>query len=353
MAVRCERCGRTFQNKYAVWGHRRACRPHSVKAELAEPASSAYGLAEAELEPLRSQELVDQERELRRRRLALELQEVERQENAARQREMNELTSQIERQAEQETRRGVVEEVCSPFADLRYTLKGYKIPPGLSDAAKRHVQEELKRAGSGRSRYELLKLAEQARDQVYAKALQAQDDLRAEATRAAAERKADLARGRQEAQGQERMTPCPVPPVPDDGLPVVDRLDTQRALTDGNDANEEPGNDTEDEVDSEDGPEEDEWDDNDADTESDAELAERRAPTGLLGPLLTLGAVVAGLALVVKALTPSKVWISDPRNGGDGSFAVGSAPPGSQPPWRVASEMEIQQGLDSGDLRRV
>src|SRR5881397_225097 len=30
----------------------------------------------------------------------------------------------------------------------------------------------------------------------------------------------------------------------------------------------------------------------------------------------------------------ARVWISDPQHGGDGSFAVGSAPPGPQPPWR-------------------
>jgi len=353
MAVRCERCGRTFQNKYAVWGHLRACRSHSVKAEPAEPASLAYGLAGAGLEPQLSQEFADQERELRRRRLALEQRELERQENAARQREMNELMRQIEREAEKETRRGVVEEVCSPFVDLRHTLKGYELPPGLSDAAKRRVEEELKRAGSGRSRHELLKLAEQARDQVYAQVLQAQDDRRAEAMREAAERKALLAREREEAQGQERTTPSPVLPVPDNRLPVVDRLVKQHGLTDGNDANEELEDDAEDEVDSEDEPEEDEWDDDDPDTESDAEPEERPAPTGSLGALLTLGAVAAGVALVVKALTPSRVWISDPRNGGDGSFAVGSAPPGSQPPWKVASELDIQQGLDSGALRRV
>src|SRR5215471_3600025 len=115
MAVRCERCGRTFQNKYAVWGHLRACRPHSVKAEPAQPASLAYGLAEAGLEPHLSQELADQELELRRRRLALEQREVERQESAAWERDMNDLMGRIERETEKETRRGVVEEVCSPF----------------------------------------------------------------------------------------------------------------------------------------------------------------------------------------------------------------------------------------------
>ncbi len=353
MAVVCERCGRAFQNKYAVWGHRRACRPHSAKAEPAEPASSAYGLAEAGREPQLTQELNDQEFELRRRRLALEQREVERRESAAWERDMNELMGKIEREAEKETRRGVVEEVCSPFVDLRYTLKGYKIPPGLSDAAKRRVEEELKRAASGRSRHELLKLAEQARDRVYAQVLQAQDDLRAEATQAAAERKAPLAREEEKAQRQEETTPSPVLPVPDNRLPVVDRLVKQHGLTDGDYDNEELEDDTEDEVDSQDEPEEDEWDDDDHHPESDVEPEEEPTPAGVLGTLLTLGAVAAGVALVVRALKPSRVWVSDPRQGGDGSFAVGGAPPGSQPPWKEANETEIQQGLDSGALRRV
>jgi hypothetical protein len=49
----------------------------------------------------------------------------------------------------------------------------------------------------------------------------------------------------------------------------------------------------------------------------------------------------------------ARVWISDPQHGGDGSFAVGSAPPGPQPPWRDASETEIEQGLEDGALKRV
>jgi len=50
----------------------------------------------------------------------------------------------------------------------------------------------------------------------------------------------------------------------------------------------------------------------------------------------------------------ARVWISDPQHGGDGSFAVGSAPPGAQPPpRRDASETEIEQGLEDGALKRV
>jgi len=70
-------------------------------------------------------------------------------------------------------------------------------------------------------------------------------------------------------------------------------------------------------------------------------------------PLLKLGAIVLGLVLLSKARSSSGVWISDPHHGGDGSFAVGSAPPGPQPPWREVSETEIQQGLQDGALKRV
>jgi len=71
------------------------------------------------------------------------------------------------------------------------------------------------------------------------------------------------------------------------------------------------------------------------------------------GTLFKLGAIALGLVVLSRALGSSKVWIADPHHGGDGSFAVGSAPPGPQPPWREASETEIQQGLQDGALRRV
>src|SRR5437870_1622648 len=172
MAVRCERCGRAFQNKYAVWGHLRVCRPGSVEAELAQPASSAYGLAQPGLEPQFSHELPDEEElQLRRRRLELERRELDREENAAWRRDLETLNTL----AETARRRGVVEQVCSPFAELAYTLKGYQVPPGTRDVAKRRVQEEFERAGGERSREELVKIAEQAREQVYAPVLKAQE----------------------------------------------------------------------------------------------------------------------------------------------------------------------------------
>lgn len=88
------------------------------------------------------------------------------------------------------------------------------------------------------------------------------------------------------------------------------------------------------------------------DHEEDDELADddEPAPAGW-GALLTLGAVVLGVAVLAKALKAPTVWISDPATGGDGSFAVGPAPPGSDPPWRAASPAEIQRGLQSGALR--
>src|SRR5207245_11752931 len=80
MAVRCDRCGRAFQNKYGLWGHRRACR---TEAEPAQPASSAYRLAQPGLEPGPSEALVDEEAQLRHRRLELERRQLERGEAAA------------------------------------------------------------------------------------------------------------------------------------------------------------------------------------------------------------------------------------------------------------------------------
>ena len=81
-------------------------------------------------------------------------------------------------------------------------------------------------------------------------------------------------------------------------------------------------------------------------------VEEEPAPGGW-GTLFTLGAIALGLVVLSRALGSSKVWIADPHHGGDGSFAVGSAPPGPQPPWREASETEIQQGLQDGALKRV
>ncbi len=86
--------------------------------------------------------------------------------------------------------------------------------------------------------------------------------------------------------------------------------------------------------------------------EGDEPADDEPAPAGW-GALLTLGAVVLGVAVLVKALKAPTVWLSDPATGGDGSFAVGPAPPGSDPPWRAASPAEIQRGLQSGALRVV
>jgi len=88
------------------------------------------------------------------------------------------------------------------------------------------------------------------------------------------------------------------------------------------------------------------------DTEGGDEPADdvESAPTGW-STLLKLGAVVLGVAALAKVLKAPTVWLSDPATGGDGSFAVGPAPPGPDPPWRAASPAEIQRGLQSGTLR--
>ncbi len=351
MAVRCERCGRAFQNKYAAWGHLRACRPSSVEAE---PASSAYGLAQPRLEPQLSQELADEELQLRRRRLELERRDLERKEDAAWQRDMEAMEALIERETETERRRGVVEQVCSPFADLAYTARGYQIPPGTVDAAKRHVQEELARAGGRRSRDELVKLAAQAREQVYAPVLKAQDDARVAAARAAAEREAHLAQEREEARRREQVTITASPQGTENSEPIADRVVEERDLTDGTAGGHELEDDTEDDFDDE--PEGNETDDDepdgDTELEDEPEDEEEPAPVGW-GTFLTLGAIALGAAALFTAQSSSRVWIADPQYGGNGSFAVGNAPPGPNPPWRVASQTEIQQGLQSGALELV
>ena len=338
MVVRCDRCGRAFRNKYAVWGHLRACRPGSVEAELAQPG----------LEPQLGEELADQKHDLRRRRLELERRELEREEDAAWHRDMEALNTRIESETETQRRRGIVEEVCSPFADLPYTFKGYQIPPGTCDAAKRRAHEELMRAGRGRSREELVTIVRQAREQVYAPVLKAQDDARA--ARAVAEREAHLAREREEAERREQTTISALP----QGLATTDRFVEDRELTDSTDDDHETEDDAEDDLDFEDEPDGTEGDDDDEpDGDTESENEEEPAPVGLGGTLLKLGAIALGLVVLSRALGSSKVWIADPHHGGDGSFAVGGAPPGPQPPWREASETEIQQGLQDGALRRV
>lgn len=55
--------------------------------------------------------------------------------------------------------------------------------------------------------------------------------------------------------------------------------------------------------------------------------------------LNTLGAVSTGGQSIIPQPSGT-TWISDPYNGGDGSYFVGALPPGSAPPWRIASEVE-------------
>ena len=49
----------------------------------------------------------------------------------------------------------------------------------------------------------------------------------------------------------------------------------------------------------------------------------------------------------------SSIWYSDPYQGGGGEYFTGTLPPGSSPPWRLASTTEIgsmQMGLLAGSL---
>lgn len=72
----------------------------------------------------------------------------------------------------------------------------------------------------------------------------------------------------------------------------------------------------------------------------------------ILYPMLTrqAGAVSTGGQSIVPQ-DPATYWISDAFNGGDGTFFQGSLPPGSAPPWRLASQAEVSAftvGLASG-----
>jgi hypothetical protein len=268
---------------------------------------------------------------------------------------MEAMEALIERETETERRRrGVVEEVCSPFVALAYTVRGYQILPGTVAAAKRHVQEELARAGRGRSRDELVKLAAEAREQVYAPVLKAQDDARVAAARAAAERKAHLAQEREEARRREQVAIPASPQGTENSEPVAHRVVEERDLTDGTAGGHELEDDTEDDFDDE--PEGNETDDDepdgDTELEGEPEDEEESAPVGW-GTFLALGAIALGVAVLSTARRLSRAWIADPHNGGDGSFEVSSVPPGPEPPWRVASQREIQQGLQSGAFELV
>jgi hypothetical protein len=64
------------------------------------------------------------------------------------------------------------------------------------------------------------------------------------------------------------------------------------------------------------------------------------------------GAVSTGGQAIIPQGS-SSIWYSDPYQGGGGEFFVGSLPPGSAPPWRLASSTEMgsmESGLLSGVL---
>lgn len=68
-----------------------------------------------------------------------------------------------------------------------------------------------------------------------------------------------------------------------------------------------------------------------------------------------LAAIAAGLwfifggrpraAAPATELSSATVWIADAFQGGSGQLATGAAPPGPSPPWREASQAEIQSAL--------
>lgn len=65
----------------------------------------------------------------------------------------------------------------------------------------------------------------------------------------------------------------------------------------------------------------------------------------------TGGAVSTGGQAIIPQ-GASAIWYSDPYTGGGGEFFVGALPPGSAPPWRLASATEIG-GMESGLLSGV
>jgi hypothetical protein len=54
------------------------------------------------------------------------------------------------------------------------------------------------------------------------------------------------------------------------------------------------------------------------------------------------GAVSTGGQAIIPQ-SSGTIWYNDPFSGGYGEFFRGSLPPGSAPPWRLASEVEQQQ----------
>ena len=76
----------------------------------------------------------------------------------------------------------------------------------------------------------------------------------------------------------------------------------------------------------------------------------------LIYPRLVQGYAVStgGQAIIPQA--SDAVWYSDTYQGGDGTYFVGSLPPGASPPWRLAAATEIgsmQAGLLSGYLAQA
>lgn len=72
----------------------------------------------------------------------------------------------------------------------------------------------------------------------------------------------------------------------------------------------------------------------------------------ILYPMLTRPAAAVSTGGQAIIPQPSDTyWISDPFQGGDGTYFQGSLPPGSAPPWRLASSTEITSfvnGLQAG-----
>ena len=72
-----------------------------------------------------------------------------------------------------------------------------------------------------------------------------------------------------------------------------------------------------------------------------------------------LGVATGAVSTGGQSIIPqgsSAIWYSDPYTGGGGEFFVGSLPPGSAPPWRLASATEIgvmESGLLAGSLAQA
>lgn len=68
-------------------------------------------------------------------------------------------------------------------------------------------------------------------------------------------------------------------------------------------------------------------------------------------PRITGAVSTGGQAIIPQGA--EAIWYSDPYQGGGGEYFVGSLPPGSAPPWRLASTTEIgamESGLISESL---